>query len=191
PDISNPQPGGYGPPGAAQYDRLARAIALDRAAALRSASWGLGQVMGFNAQAAGFADAEALVDAMAESENAQLLAMAKFINQQSKAVAALRNHDWATFARIYNGPNYAINKYDVKLAGAFQSFQAGTFPDLKVRTAQAYLTYLGFHPGTVDGLMGRLTRSALNGFQEQQGLPITDEVGDDVLAKLKEVALGA
>jgi hypothetical protein len=146
-------------------------------------------VMGFNAQAAGFADAEALVAAMVESENAQLLAMAHFINQQPRAVAALRNHDWATFARIYNGPNFAINKYDVKLAGAFQNFQAGTFPDLQVRTAQAYLTYLGFHPGTVDGLMGRLTRAALNEFQEQQELPITNEIGDDVLAKLKEVAL--
>lgn len=189
-NISNPQPGGYGPSGAPQYDRLARAIDLERNAALRSASWGLGQVMGFNAQAAGFANAEELVAAMVESENAQLLAMANFINQQPKAVTALRNHDWATFARIYNGPNFAINKYDVKLAGAFQNFQAGTFPDLNVRTAQAYLTYLGFHPGTVDGLMGRLTRSALNEFQEQEGLPVTDDVDDEALAKLTEVAGG-
>ncbi len=188
PDISNPQPGGYGKSGAPQYDRLKRAIALNREAALNSASWGLGQVMGFNAKAAGFADADAMVAAMVKSENAHLLAMANFINGQPKAVTALRNHDWATFARIYNGPNYAINKYDVKLAAAFQGFQAGTFPDLKVRTAQAYLSYLGFSPGTVDGLMGRLTRSALNEFQQQQGLPVTNDVNDEVLAKLKELA---
>ena len=43
PDISNQQPGGYGAGGAAQYDRLQRAAALDRTAALRSASWGIGQ----------------------------------------------------------------------------------------------------------------------------------------------------
>src|SRR5262245_27969231 len=33
-DISDPTAGGYGPRGAAQYDRLARAIAKDRSAAL-------------------------------------------------------------------------------------------------------------------------------------------------------------
>src|SRR5689334_9469520 len=42
PDISQPTPGGYGPSGAHQYDRLAAAILLDRQAALQSASWGLG-----------------------------------------------------------------------------------------------------------------------------------------------------
>lgn len=190
PNISNPKPGGYGPSGAPQYDRLMKAIAFNRDAALRSASWGLGQVMGFNAQAAGFADAETMVVAMMESENAQLLAMAHFINGNSKAVTALRNHDWAGFARIYNGPSFAINKYDVKLAAAFQAFQAGTFPDLNVRTAQAYLTYLGFHPGAVDGLMGRATRSALNDFQEKNGLPETESVTDDALAALKQKAVG-
>src|SRR6266849_8525888 len=42
-NISDPTPGGYGPPGAHQYDRLAQAIAGDRTAALLSTSWGLGQ----------------------------------------------------------------------------------------------------------------------------------------------------
>src|SRR5512135_2161018 len=40
PDISNEDPGGYGASGANQYVRLAKAIALDRNAALHSASWG-------------------------------------------------------------------------------------------------------------------------------------------------------
>ncbi|MBD8655693.1 DUF3380 domain-containing protein [Oxalobacteraceae sp. CFBP 13730] len=35
---------------AAEYDRLAQAIELDRDAALESALWALGQVMGFNAK---------------------------------------------------------------------------------------------------------------------------------------------
>src|SRR5260221_2329921 len=46
--ISDPAPGGYGAGGAHQYDRLSRAIAKDRRAALQSASWGLGQIMGEN-----------------------------------------------------------------------------------------------------------------------------------------------
>ncbi|MBI1762263.1 MAG: DUF3380 domain-containing protein [Acidobacteria bacterium] len=188
-NISNRQPGGYGPGGAQQYDRLLRAVALDREAALRSASWGLGQVMGFNAQAAGYADTETMVVEMMESENAQLLAMAHFINSQPKAAAALRAHDWAGFARVYNGADFAINKYDKKLAAAFQAFQAGTLPDLNVRTAQAFLTYLGFSPGTVDGLTGRLTRSALNEFREQNGLPIAAEVTEEDLAALQQAAI--
>src|SRR5712692_6139385 len=61
PDLSNPRPGGYGPAGAPQYDRLGRAIDLDRDAALRSTSWGIGQVMGYNAAAAGYGDTEQMV----------------------------------------------------------------------------------------------------------------------------------
>jgi hypothetical protein len=190
PDISNPKPGGYGAGGAAQYDRLARALPLDRDAALCSASWGLGQVMGFNAQAAGFADAEQMVTAMMDSENAHLLAMAKFISHSQAAVTALRSHDWAGFAKIYNGPNFAINKYDVKLKAAFQGFEAGVFPDLNVRTAQAYLSYLGYHPGGVDGLIGPRTRSALNDFQEKNGLPETAAVTEEVVAELNRHAVG-
>src|SRR5579872_6432750 len=37
-DISNSTPGGYGPSGAHQFDRLAKAIDNDRTAALQSAS---------------------------------------------------------------------------------------------------------------------------------------------------------
>jgi hypothetical protein len=188
PDISNPKPGGYGAAGAAQYDRLARALPLDRDAALCSASWGLGQIMGFNAQTAGFANAEQMVAAMMDTENAHLMAMANFINHNPKAVTALRSHDWAGFAKIYNGPNFAINKYDVKLKAAFQGFEADIFPDLNVRTAQAYLSYLGFHPGSVDGLTGPRTRSALNDFQEKHGLPETDQITEEVLAKLRAAA---
>src|ERR1700736_6171754 len=47
-DISDPTPGGYGPRGAQQYDRLSKAIAKDRVSALQSASWGIGQIMGQN-----------------------------------------------------------------------------------------------------------------------------------------------
>ena len=42
--ISSPAPGGYGAAGAYQYIRLADATALDRESALKSESWGIGQV---------------------------------------------------------------------------------------------------------------------------------------------------
>ena len=105
PDISNRTTGGYGAGGPNQYDRLFRAIGLDRRAALRSASWGIGQVMGFNAETAGYGDVEEMVAAMTESETEQLLAMSGEI-LRNKLDGPLRSHDWATFAKGYNGPAY-------------------------------------------------------------------------------------
>jgi peptidoglycan hydrolase-like protein with peptidoglycan-binding domain len=83
------------------------------------------------------------------------MAMAHFLSANGIAVS-LRAHDWASFARRYNGPNYAINRYDVKLGSQFQRYSAGVLPDLSVRAAQLYLTYLGFHPGTIDGIAGNI-----------------------------------
>ena len=99
---------------------------------------------------------------------------------------ALRTHDWVAFARGYNGPNYAINSYDTRLAAAYQKYNIGPLPDLIIRAAQIYLTYLGYEPGTVDGIMGRFTRSALNEFQSKRGLPMTNDINDDVLLDLKQ-----
>ena len=185
PGISNPLAGGYGAGGSAQYDRLERAVALDRRAALRSASWGIGQLMGFNAEIAGYADVEAMVTAMTVSESNQLQGMAGEI-VHNRLDRALRAHDWATFARGYNGPAYARNSYDTRLAAACQKYTLGPLPDLVIRTAQAYLSYLGYQPGPIDGVMGRFTRSALDEFQRKNQLPITSEIDAAQLSSLKQ-----
>jgi hypothetical protein len=169
-DISSPVPGGYGPRGAAQYERLARAIAKDRNAALQSASWGIGQIMGENFQAAGFSSVEDMVAAMCRSEDQQLAAMAGFLIHCGLQTS-LRVHDWTSFALGYNGPNYAINRYDFRLNGEFQKFSGGTLPDLNARAAQLYLTYLGFHPGPIDGVAGAQTLAAFAEFAAKHGLP--------------------
>jgi len=62
-------------------------------------------------------------------------------------------------------------------------------PDLDLRAAQLYLTFGGFDPGPVDGVLGSRTRAALIDFQNQQGLPATGEVDDAVLAALVKLAL--
>jgi hypothetical protein len=56
-DISAPTPGGY-KGGAAEYPRIERAVALDPVAAFESASWGVGQIMGFNFNCAGYTSIE-------------------------------------------------------------------------------------------------------------------------------------
>ena len=184
-DISNASPGGYGATGAHQYDRLAAAIEKNRTAALQSASWGLGQIMGKNSAAAGFRNVEDMVTAMSDSEDAQLAAMARFL-VAGKLRASLQAHDWTTFARGYNGPNFAINRYDVRLNAEFQKFSVGVLPDLHVRASQLYLTYLGFHPGPVDGVAGEHTLSALADFQAQQGLQKTGVIDQDLVSQLQD-----
>lgn len=178
PDLSQRGGGGYSG-GRAEFDRLARALALCRAAklgdepALRSASWGMGQVMGFNCAACRFDDAAGLVRAMAEGEDAQLQAMACFI-VHNRLDAPLRARDWTGFARRYNGPTFWKNQYDVKLRDAHARFSAGITRDVRARAAQGALLYLGYNPGEPDGLVGQNTRRAVAAFRRDAGLPAGD-----------------
>lgn len=114
PDISNPDAGGYGK-FSAQYGKLDRAIALDREAALQSASWGAFQIMGANFAAAGFASVEDFVAAMQASLSRQIEAFGNFVIANARLRAAIIAKDWATFALIYNGKGYAANQYDLKM----------------------------------------------------------------------------
>lgn len=100
------------------YPRLEAAMAIDETAALRSASWGMGQVMGFNHEAVGFATPQEMVEAMTISEGAQLYAMARFI-VANKLQRYLRNRDWDRFAEGYNGASYARHGYHTKLKNAY------------------------------------------------------------------------
>jgi N-acetylmuramidase len=104
------------------YPRLEKAMAIDRNAALRSASWGLPQIMGFNCKLAGYPTAKAMVEAFLDDEDTHLRAMINFI-KATGLDDELRRHDWAGFARGYNGAGFAKNGYDRKLAQAFAKWQ--------------------------------------------------------------------
>jgi hypothetical protein len=192
PDLSAKTGGGY-IGGGAEYDRLGRALELCRGdgvsddAALRSASWGLGQVMGFNAVPAGFAGPTDMVTRMAESENAQLAGMAGFIRSEGLD-AKLRARDWTGFAKRYNGSQFFKNQYDIKLRDAFEKFSSGVTRDLRARAAQAALGYLGFKPGDPDGIVGQNTRKAIAKFRQAEGLGPGDELDDVEFALLMQRA---
>jgi hypothetical protein len=182
PDVSNPAPGGYGPGGAHQYDRLAAAIQFDRSAALQSASWGLGQILGQNFKAAGYSDPGAMVQAMVESEDEQLKAMANFM-KSTGLDQPLAEQDWRGFARGYNGPNYAANNYDGLLGDAFHRYSIA-LPDVQVRHVQILLTYNGFSLGSIDGLAGAHTAAAIRSFQRSIGKEETGEIDVELIAGL-------
>jgi len=109
-----------------QADRWAQleyARKLDDTAALKSASYGLFQIMGFNYRACGFATVQDFVTAMMVSERAQLMAFVAYL-KHTGLDRPLRDRRWAVFASRYNGPGYARNHYDTKLAAAYSRWAA-------------------------------------------------------------------
>lgn len=115
PDICNPDAGGYND--RPQYEKLEIAATLNWDAAHESASWGFGQVMGFNWKSLGYDSVRDFVTLMYASEGYQLDAVCRYI-KVNKLDDALRRKDWAAFALGYNGKKYRINKYDTKMATA-------------------------------------------------------------------------
>jgi hypothetical protein len=111
---------------AAEHQTFTEACKLDKEAAYKSISMGIGQVMGFNAKRVGYANAEEMFNTFGQSLEAQIAAVFKFIATDSKLLDAAKTDDFATFAYKYNGSGYAANKYDVKLADAKKSFVSAT-----------------------------------------------------------------
>jgi len=107
--------------GQREYPRLQKAMLLDRAAALGAASWGRFQILGTNYAAAGAPSLEAFIAAMFRSEGGQLDAFVAFLKSTNLA-EALRQHDWAKFARGYNGPKYSERHYDLGIKEQYERF---------------------------------------------------------------------
>lgn len=118
PELSNPGWGGYGRY-RAQYGKLERAFRLDPSAALQSASWGRFQIMGEHYATLGYASPQAMVQALARSEDEHLRAFVRFLKAHPAMLRALQRKDWAGFARAYNGKGYKKNAYDAKLKAAY------------------------------------------------------------------------
>jgi hypothetical protein len=140
--------------------------------------------MGFNAASAGLRDAGDMVLQMMHGENEQILAMASFI-RASGMHTCLQRCDWTDFARRYNGPDFVTIRYDEKLAAAHTSISSKGLPDLEARAMQLLLTYHGFSPGKIDGLVGERTRTAIAAFTAKHKLPATGD-HKDLLAALLE-----
>jgi len=112
--------------GTAEYIRLekARNLAQDKRfidAANSSASWGLFQIMGFNATSIGYKSVDEFVEKMNKNEGEHLKAFGLFL-EKNNLIGILRNKNWASFALKYNGPAYKTNKYDEKLMRAYQKY---------------------------------------------------------------------
>lgn len=91
-----------------------------RECALKACSWGLGQIMGFNYKLAGHNSLQDFINAMYDSEKAQLQAMISFL-KSAGLEKAMKNKDWHAIAKAYNGASYAKFDYHNKLARAYSA----------------------------------------------------------------------
>ena len=122
PDLCSKIQGGYGLY-SVQHKKLDDASKFDRTSALESCSWGLGQVMGYHWYNLGYESIQQFINQMYKDEASQLEAMCRYI-KFNNLINALKNKDWTAFAKGYNGKNYKVNNYDVKLGNAYKKFSS-------------------------------------------------------------------
>lgn len=118
--------------GEKEYNRLDEAININRdpkvrEAALASASWGSFQIMGFHAKSLGYTSVQDFTDKMYLHEREHLRAFGKFL-QVNGILNYLKARNWAKVAEKYNGAGYRTNKYDEKLARAYQRYSRERVP---------------------------------------------------------------
>lgn len=105
-----------------RYRQLVEAVGLDVPSGFAAASYGKFQVMGENYAACGFENPWTFAFAQAVDEKAQLAGFESFIRHNG-LLAPLQNGNWVALAKGYNGPAYANNRYDVRLAQAARTFE--------------------------------------------------------------------
>ncbi|MBB3385979.1 MULTISPECIES: N-acetylmuramidase domain-containing protein [unclassified Rhizobium] len=178
-----------------RYKMFSRMCDIDKAAAIMSCSWGVGQVMGAHWKSLNFSSAEEFLAFVKAGVGNQVEIMVRFI-ERNGLVDDIKRQDWAGFARGYNGPNYKANDYDNKLARAFAAY--GGRPSISpasgmlrlgssgagVRELQALLVRAGASI-QVDGDYGPATRDAVRNFQMAKGLTVDGVAGPEVQAALK------
>lgn len=113
--------------GKQEYDRLEKAAGMSDLAAVNdaayaSASYGAFQIMGFNHALVGFPDVNSFISQMYTHEREHLAAFGKFC-ESNNIIRHLKSKDWASFAKVYNGAAYKLNKYDTRLAAAYKKYQ--------------------------------------------------------------------
>lgn len=186
---------------AARWALLEDAIAIDRAAALQSVSWGIGQVMGSHWKALGYGSVDLLVAEARSGVGGQIRLMLRFL-ETNGLTGTIRRHDWAAFARAYNGPRYKVHRYDTRIAAAHAKHRRGDAPaagrgmtprgdDMlrrgdrgeAVKELQRSLTAAGY-PVAQDGAFGPATAGAVERFQTESGLGVDGIAGPATLAAL-------
>lgn len=177
---------------------IAKARAINEEVANQSASWGVGQTMGFLYPELGFDSACAMVDHMTGNLAGQIECMFRELKNKH-LIEPLNKHEWAVVARGYNGAGYAANRYDTRLADAYKRWvrklalpaadRAHPAPNLapdEIKAVQRKLRKLGYAGvGDPNGVAGVKTVGALAQFQKHEGLLVTGQFDGATRAALQ------
>lgn len=98
----------------ARYTMLGLMQKIDSDIALMSISMGAGQVMGAHYKRLGYHSVEQMWQD-AQSAAGQIRQMCRFVSTDARLKKAVNSMDYKTIARLYNGPGYRKNNYDVEL----------------------------------------------------------------------------
>lgn len=85
-----------------EYAAFSLALQLNAEAAYRSISMGAAQIMGFNAKRIGYPNAKAMFDSFKDAQM-QTIGFINFCLSDGLLMTAIRNKDWRSIARFYNG----------------------------------------------------------------------------------------
>lgn len=105
------------------WNTLAKAYALDAEAAIKSCSWGMFQIMGFNYESCGYKDLGTFLKDMKSNAGKQLNAFLHLCNKNSSLLSAMVNKDFYNMAFNYNGSDFG--DYDVKIRRTYESLEKG------------------------------------------------------------------
>lgn len=155
-------------------------------AALRASSWGGPQIMGFNAAKAGHPSSEAMVQAFADSAQAQLDGFVDLVTSWGLD-SAIRAHDWGAFARRWNGSGQ-VSYYAGRMEKAYRRHSGGAKSPqvLRVGDRGAAVKKLQRALGiSADGVFGPRTKEQTEAFQSKAGLAVDGVVGQRTWAALE------
>lgn len=167
------------------------ACGIDSELAYRATSWGAGQIMGSNARAAGYLGAVDMVDRHVKHGAPEAVSAFCRLVVSWGLDDNLRRRDWATVARVWNGPANAKiyagrleREWSRLIADAIQrpaidmddtTLRRGD-EGAAVKALQRALIDVGFEL-TVDGDFGPATQRAVLDWQRQRKLVMDGIVG--------------
>lgn len=104
----------------ARQSQFDDAVKLEPFKAYEAASWGLFQIMGYHYKTLGYSNALHMATDLKSGVEPNVKAFCKIVHAMG-LTQALRDENWAKFARGYNGPGYKVNNYDVKIAATYNT----------------------------------------------------------------------
>jgi len=105
-----------------EYAAFDFALDKNETASYESISMGMGQIMGFNHQAAGFSSAKDMYLSFSKGSKEQVNGMIKFIENNKSMLNALKTKDYSKFVQLYNG-NGQVDIYLPRLNANINIYQ--------------------------------------------------------------------